>query len=98
MSFATVKGTTAITTIGKQDFDEDDNAPEITEVSPDADGFIEDLIGAIDSFLWTLNAVIPHRAGIDDDFDDSAEVFSKTEREDLYAEILAVMESWFGII
>ena len=66
------------------------------ELSTEAEGFIEDLIDSIDTYLWTLNAVVPHRAGVDDDIDDSSSVFSAAERDDLFGEIYAFLESWFG--
>lgn len=67
------------------------------EISDDVDGFIEDLIDTIDAFLWVRNAVVPHKVcGENDGIDNVSDVLSRSEKDDLYGEIYAVIETWFG--
>lgn len=89
---------TGITTTGDIDIEEDDNAIGSYEaISPSIENFIDDLVETIDAYLWTLNAVIPHQIyGSGDVADDTAEIMTKKEKEELFDEIYAVFDSWFG--
>ena len=98
----TALGANIRTMINELDFDEDDNAPSLVDVPGDQDegiigSFVDDLVEVIDSYLWTLNAIVPHKARIDgDDVDDFVSVLSKVEKKELFNEIYATYQAWFG--